>query len=73
MTQTVNKKTMNELIKTHLVRERSITNVEAQALYRCRSLTKRISELRQAGMKITPIWNKDVTGQRYVRYFYMGK
>jgi hypothetical protein len=73
MTQTVNKKTMIQMIAQHLLREKSISNVEAQNLYRCRALPKRISELRAAGMDIRPIWKKDITGQRYVRYFFMGR
>lgn len=73
MTQTVNRKTMKEMISNHLKKVRSISGVEAQNLYRCRSLTKRISELRAEGMDIRPVWTKDLTGQRYVRYYFMGK
>jgi hypothetical protein len=69
--QTVNQKTMKELIKEHLEREWSISNVEAQNLYRCRALPKRISELKAAGMDIRSVWRTDLTGQRYVRYFYV--
>jgi len=73
MTQTVNRKTMKDLIRDHLKRERSISNVEAQNLYRCRALPKRISELRAEGFDVRPVWKRDLTGQRYVRYFYMGR
>lgn len=73
MTKTVNRKTMKELIQNHLKLERSISNIEAQNLYRCRALPKRISELRAEGMDIRPMWQRDLTGQRYVRYYFMGK
>lgn len=73
MTQTVNKYPMKEMIRRHLTRVHSISGVEAQNLYRCRSLTKRISELRAEGMNIRPEWCKDITGQRYVRYFLIVK
>lgn len=73
MTQTVNRKTMKEMIRNHLKKVHSISGVEAQNLYRCRSLTKRISELRDDGMDIRSVWSKDLTGQRYVRYYFLGK
>ena len=53
----------------HLVVEGSISGVEASALYKCRSLTKRISELRDEGFDIYSEWKTDPTGQRYVRYW----
>lgn len=55
-------------ILDHLKRVGSISNVEAQALYRARALPKRISEIRRAGYPIRKEWKRDATGQRYVRY-----
>lgn len=67
---TVNDKPMRDLVREHLERGRSITNVEAQAMWRCRSLTKRISELRDEGMNIVAERRRDSTGQTYVRYHW---
>lgn len=64
----VNDKPMGQLIKEHLESGMSITNIEAQALWRCRALPKRISELRAAGMNIKAERRKDSTGQTYARY-----
>lgn len=59
-------------ILDHLKRVGTISGVEAQALYRARSLTKRISELRRAGYPIVAEWKRDHTQQRYRRYHYAG-
>lgn len=64
----VNSKPMRELLRDHLSNGRSISNVEAQALWRCRALPKRISELEASGMKMERERCKDSTGQSYVRY-----
>lgn len=66
----VNSKSMSKLIEDHLRSGRSITNVEAQAMWRCRALPKRINELKQRGMNIQREWRKDSTGQSYVRYYW---
>jgi len=68
MSHMVNNKPMGELILSHLQSGKSITNMEAQALWRCRALPKRISELRQKGHNIKREWRKDSTGQSYVHY-----
>jgi hypothetical protein len=68
MTKTLNKKSMLDLIFTHLLTKGSITNVEAQALYRCRALPRRIADLKEAGVPIISVLKKDATGQRYARY-----
>jgi hypothetical protein len=70
MAKTVNGKSMTSLVREHLVQKGSISGVEAAALYRCRSLTKRISELRAAGFAVLAEWQADRTGQRYVRYYH---
>lgn len=66
--KTVNDKPMRTLILDHLLDGRSITNVEAQALWRCRALPKRINELRAEGYPIIRERRVDSTGQSYVRY-----
>lgn len=65
---TVNDKPMRTLILDHLLTGESISNVEAQALWRCRALPKRINELKRDGWPITAERRKDSTGQSYVRY-----
>jgi hypothetical protein len=66
--KTINGKPMTTLILTHLITKGSITNVEAQALYRCRALPRRIADLKQSGWNIHSVLKKDATGQRYARY-----
>ncbi|WP_412058453.1 helix-turn-helix domain-containing protein [Bartonella sp. DGB2] len=66
--QAINGKTMCECILDVLQSGKSISNVEAQALFRCRALPKRISELRVLGYPIKAYWREDITGQRYKRY-----
>lgn len=64
----VNERPMRDLILDHLKGGNSITNIEAQALWRCRALPKRISELIEAGHNIKAERRFDSTGQLYVRY-----
>lgn len=47
----------------------SLTGVEAAAVAKVRSLTKRVHELRSAGIPIHSEWRRDSEGQRYVRYY----
>lgn len=72
MAKTLNKLDMNTLIFKHLFDKGSITSVEAQALYRCRSLSRRICDLKSEGFLIDTEMRVDVTGQRYARYIYRG-
>jgi len=60
--------TQKEAIKLHLQKCGSISNVEAQMMYKIRALPRRISDLEADGFEITRIRKVDVTGQRYVRY-----
>jgi len=60
------------IVLNHLTKAGSITNVEANAVLRVRSVSRRITELRDAGFRIRKEFKKDTTGQRYVRY-YLGK
>lgn len=68
---TINRKSMSALLEEHLRAGRSISNVEAHALWRCRALPKRISELENREvdpLRIDRERCKDSTGQFYVRY-----
>ena len=60
--------TQNQKIAEHLQKVGSISWVEANDLYRVRSLTRRIADLRQAGHDIVSEWRTDHLGQRYTRY-----
>ena len=53
----------------HLITAGSITNVEAHAVLKCRSISKRISELVNTyGIDVAKLHRRDSTGQRFVRY-----
>ena len=53
----------------HLIAAGSITNVEAHAVLKCRSVSKRISELVNTyGIDVAKLQRRDSTGQRFVRY-----
>jgi hypothetical protein len=53
----------------HLQKVGSISNVEAQAIYRCRALPRRIKDIEEAtGVSIKRDRKQDATGQRYTRY-----
>lgn len=57
-------------IYKHLQEAGSISNVEAQAVYRCRALPRRIADIEAAlAITIRREHKRDATGQRYVRYF----
>jgi len=75
--QRVNAKSMNELILRHLMPAAGgpghISAIEAQALYRCRSLSRRICDLKAAGYDIVSVPKMDVNGQRYARYYLVGQ
>ena len=58
----------NDQILTHLRDVGSISWVEANDLYRVRSLTRRIADLRERGLDILSEWKTDRLGQRYTRY-----
>lgn len=61
--------TQIELLKRHFSMRSSITNIEAQNLYRIRALPRRISDMEATGkFKFNRLHKTDVTGQRYVRY-----
>lgn len=72
MSRTLNTLPMNALILRHLESKGSITNVEAQALYRCRSLSRRICDIKAWGFPIKSVMKTDATKQRYVRYELVG-
>lgn len=50
----------------------SITGIEASALFKIRSLSRRINDLEAKGFSFTRLHKVDTTGQRYVRYVFEG-
>lgn len=52
----------------HLEATGTITNVEANAVLKVRSVSRRITELNDAGFDISKEHLRDSQGQRYVRY-----
>jgi len=67
-TQTMKLTPQAQTILRHLQSVGSITNVEANAVHRVRSLSRRITEIRGAGHTINKLRRRDCTGQIYVRY-----
>lgn len=57
----------------HFKRHSSISAQEAHAMFRIRSLSRRICDLKKLGYKFVSELRYDTTGQRYVRYHYLGK
>ncbi|MDR5879043.1 helix-turn-helix domain-containing protein [Caballeronia sp. LZ032] len=57
-----------QLVLRHLQSVGSITNVEANAVHKVRSVSRRITEIQDAGVKIAKVRRRDHTGQVYVRY-----
>lgn len=59
---------MTKAVLDLLKQKGTLTSLEAQGVLRCRSLSKRISELKQLGWPIFREMKWDTTGQRYARY-----
>ena len=59
---------MSLKVLEHLEKSGSISNVEANAVLKCRSVSRRITELKDTGFDIQSEMRKDSTGQRYMRY-----
>lgn len=57
-----------QLVLGHLTAHGSITNVEAHIVHKVRSVSARITEIRNAGYNVEKEQRSDVTGQRYVKY-----
>jgi hypothetical protein len=66
--QTIKLSPQSVTVLKHLQKVGSITAVEASAVHRVRSLSRRITEIRDAGFCVQKEFKQDVTGQRYVRY-----
>ena len=65
----INGKTQIEMLIEHFEVADNISNIEAQAVYKIRALPRRIADLKERGYEFRSEWKKDLTGQRYKRYF----
>lgn len=63
----------NDLLLSHFRTKPSISPIEAAAMFRIRSLPRRILDLEAKGHVFSREQSKDTTGQRYVRYHYLGQ
>jgi hypothetical protein len=68
----VGSKKQTELLKEHFRVRPDISALEAQAMFRIRSLSRRINDLEKEGHRFSRVQKKDTTGQRYVRYYHLG-
>lgn len=57
-----------DLLIRHFKKQSSISNMEAQMMYKIRALPRRIKDLEEIGMTFIRHHKTDATGQRYVRY-----
>lgn len=56
-------------VLNHIIMKGSISQLEADELYRVKRLTSRITELKGLGVSIVAEMRRDNTGKRYARYF----
>lgn len=66
-------KPQTDLLMDHFKVTRTISALEAAGLYRIRSLHRRIMDLEAKGHRFSRQMRKDPTGQRYMRYTYLGR
>lgn len=67
------KKSQLDWLLDHFKRHSSISGQEAAAMFRIRALPRRIADLRELGHRFSTETRYDTTGQRYVRYHYLGQ
>lgn len=71
--RTVGHTSQPAILLEHFKTRPSISGLEANALYRIKSLPRRINDLEARGYEFIKERKKDPTGQRYVRYHLIGK
>lgn len=71
MFDTVNYKSQTDLLLDHFKVTPTISGVEAWSLYGIRSLTRRITDLRELGHTVQSERRVAPNGQRYVRYHFV--
>jgi hypothetical protein len=66
--RSINPSSQNGKLLIHLLRESSISQLEATELYRIHRLASRVNDLKNLGVVIERTAKVDPTGVRYVRY-----
>lgn len=66
--RTLDPNTQNGKLLIHLLRNDSISQLEATELYRIHRLASRVNDLKNLGVTVTRSTKYDPTGVRYVRY-----
>ena len=61
--------TQVEMLEHHFSQRDSISPMEAHNVYKFRSLPRRTMDLKERGYSFRSEWNKDLSGQRYKRYY----
>lgn len=69
----VMQKSQTDWLLQHFTRTPSISGQEAAAMFRIRSLPRRILDLEKKGHRFARETRFDTTGQKYVRYHYLGR
>lgn len=69
---TLGSRSQTDMLLEHFLVRQDISALEAQSLFRIRSLSRRINDLEARGHLFNRVMKTDTTGQRYVRYFYKG-
>jgi hypothetical protein len=69
----VMQKPQTDWLLQHFKSTPSISGQEAGAMFRIRALPRRIKDLEEGGHRFARENRFDTTGQRYVRYHYLGK
>jgi hypothetical protein len=67
------KKSQNDWLLDHFKRYSSISGQEAASMFRIRSLPRRIMDLKAIGHRFSHEEKYDTTGQKYIRYHYLGQ
>lgn len=70
--KTVGNKPQTAMLLDHFKVTPSISSLEAGALFRVRSLSRRINDLEARGHTFRRETRRDSTGQSYTRYWYLG-
>lgn len=71
--RTVGPKKQTDLLMDHFSRRPDISGDEARGLFRIKSLPRRILDLEAKGYAFSRVNKMDTTGQRYTRYYFLGK
>lgn len=71
--RTVGPMKQTDLLLEHFKKRTDISGNEARGLFRIQSLPRRILDLQAQGYAFSRVNKADTTGQRYTRYYFLGK